>query len=72
MPEEILPDDKWVNGYRSDLEVEVGMSRSTKRRKQENGPARTANHVSSANDGHSPHSPQRTSGGTQPSPENPW
>ena len=29
MPEEILPDDKWVNGYRSDIEVEVGMSRAT-------------------------------------------
>ena len=29
MPEEILPDDKWVNEYRSDIEVEVGMSRAT-------------------------------------------
>ena len=29
MPDEILPDDKWVNGYRSDIEVEVGMSRAT-------------------------------------------
>ena len=29
MPEEILPDDKWVNGYRSDIEVEFGMSRTT-------------------------------------------
>ena len=29
MPEEILPDDKWMNGYRSDIEVEVGMSRAT-------------------------------------------
>ena len=29
MPEEILPDDKWVNGYRSDIEVEIGMSRAT-------------------------------------------
>ena len=28
MPEELLPDDKWVNGYRSDIEVEVGMSRA--------------------------------------------
>ena len=30
MPEEILLDDKWVNGYRSDIEVEVGMSRATR------------------------------------------
>ena len=29
MPEEILPEDNWVNGYRSDMEVEVGMSRAT-------------------------------------------
>ena len=29
MPEEILTDDKWLNGYRSDIEVEVGMSRAT-------------------------------------------
>ena len=28
-PEEILPDDKWVNGYRSDIEVDVGTSRAT-------------------------------------------
>ena len=27
MPEEILPDDKWVNGYRMDIEVEIGMTR---------------------------------------------
>ena len=27
MPEEILPDDKWVNGYRGDIEVEIGMTR---------------------------------------------
>ena len=27
MPEEILPDDKWVNGYRSDIEVEARMTR---------------------------------------------
>ena len=26
MPEEILPDEKWVNGYRSDIEVEIGMT----------------------------------------------
>ena len=30
MPEEILPDDKWVNVYRSDIEVEVGMTRATR------------------------------------------
>ena len=34
MPEEILPDDKWVNGYRSDIEVEVGMSRATHEAKE--------------------------------------
>ena len=33
MPEEILPDDKWVNGYRSDIEVEIGMSRATQEAK---------------------------------------
>ena len=29
MPEEILPDDKSVNRYRSDIEVEIGMTRAT-------------------------------------------
>ena len=29
MPEEILPDDKWANGYRIDIEVKAGMSRAT-------------------------------------------
>ena len=33
MPEEILPDDKWVNGFCSDIEVEVGMSRATQQAK---------------------------------------
>ena len=33
MPEEILPEDKWVNGYRSDIEVELGMSRATQEAK---------------------------------------
>ena len=28
MPEEILPDDKWLNGYRSDIEVEKVRSRA--------------------------------------------
>ena len=28
MPEEILPDNKWVNGYRTDIEVEAGMTRA--------------------------------------------
>ena len=32
-PEEILPDDKWVNGYRSDIEVKIGMSRATQEAK---------------------------------------
>ena len=37
MPEEILIDDKWVNdGYRSDIEVEIGMTRaSTEARNRE-------------------------------------
>ena len=34
MPEEILPDDKWVNGYRSNIEVEVWMSRATHEAKE--------------------------------------
>ena len=29
MPEDILPDKKWINGYRSDTEVEVGMTRAS-------------------------------------------
>ena len=29
MPEKILPDDKWVNGYRSDIEVEMGVARAS-------------------------------------------
>ena len=29
MPEEIHPDDKWLIGYRSDIKVEEGMSRTT-------------------------------------------
>ena len=33
MPEEILPEDKWVNGYRSDIEVKIGMSRATQEAK---------------------------------------
>ena len=33
MSEEIFPDDKWVKGYGSDIEVEVGMSRATKEAK---------------------------------------
>ena len=32
MPEEILPDDKWVNGYRIDMDV--GMSRATHEAKE--------------------------------------
>ena len=26
MPEEIISDDKWMNGYRSDIEVKIGMT----------------------------------------------
>ena len=33
MPEEILPDEKWVNGYRSDIEVEIGMTRANTKAK---------------------------------------
>ena len=33
IPEEILPDDKWVNGNLSDIEVEVGTSRATQEAK---------------------------------------
>ena len=33
MPEEILPDDKWLNGCRSDIEVDRGMSRVTQEAK---------------------------------------
>ena len=29
-PEAILPDDKWENGYRIDIEVEKGITRATK------------------------------------------
>ena len=29
-PEKILPDEKWINGYRSDIEVESGMTRATR------------------------------------------
>ena len=28
MPEEILLDEKWINGYQSDIEVEAGMTRA--------------------------------------------
>ena len=30
IPEEILPNEKWLNGYRSDIEVEIGMTRATR------------------------------------------
>ena len=33
MPEKVLPDDKRVNGFRSDIEVDVGMSRATQEAK---------------------------------------
>ena len=33
MPEEFLPDGKWVKEYRSDIEVEVGTSRATQEAK---------------------------------------
>ena len=33
MPEEILPDDKWLNGYRSDIEVKKRISRATQETK---------------------------------------
>ena len=34
MPEEHLSDDKWVNGYRSDIEVEIGITRATNEAKE--------------------------------------
>ena len=46
MPEEIHPDDKWVNGYRSDIEVEFGMSRATQEAKARERASLTENHVS--------------------------
>ena len=33
MPEEILPDDKWMNAYRSDIEVEIIMTRASQEAK---------------------------------------
>ena len=30
IPEAILPDEKYTNGYRNDIEVEKGMTRATK------------------------------------------
>ena len=33
MPEEIIPDNNWVNGYRSDIEVEIGMIRASQEAK---------------------------------------
>ena len=29
-PEEFLPDEKWINGYKSDIEVESGMTRASR------------------------------------------
>ena len=45
MPEEILPDEKWINGYRSDLEMEAGLTRAsqkahTRERKSTDGESR--------------------------------
>ena len=33
-PEEILPDDKWVNGYPNDLELETGMTSAAREASQ--------------------------------------
>ena len=33
MPEEMLPDDKWGNGYRSDIEVKNGVTRASQEAK---------------------------------------
>ena len=35
MPEEILPGDKWVNSYRSDIEVKNGMTRALQEAKKQ-------------------------------------
>ena len=44
--EAILPDDKGLNGYRSDIEVELGMTPAAREAMNENSRARTANHDS--------------------------
>ena len=65
MPEEIFPDNKWVNGYRSDIEVEAGMSRVTQEAKKK----RTGKHgwriLLPADEGHSTNPAQRASGGVE-------
>ena len=33
MPEEIVTNDKWVNGYRSDIEVKIEMTRASQEAK---------------------------------------
>ena len=42
-PEAVLPDDKWINGYQSGIEVEKGMTRATKDAKSESDKVRTEN-----------------------------
>ena len=46
MPEEILPDDKWLNGHRSDVEVAVGMLRATHEAKERERASTEASHAS--------------------------
>ena len=46
MPEETLSDDKCENGYRSDVEVEVGMSRATHEAKERERASTEASHAS--------------------------
>ena len=70
MPEEILPDDKWISGYRSDIEVEKGMTRATT-----DANAREREHgwriPISENESNPPHSPKRTIGRAKLGSQNP-
>ena len=67
MPEEILPDDKWTNGYRSDIEVELGMTRATTE-------ARSREQASTDGEPRflKPHSPERACGRTESCEKGPW
>ena len=74
MPEEILPDDKWISGYRSDIEVEKGMTRATteanareREREREHGWRIPI----SENESNPPHSPKRTIGRAKLGSQNP-
>ena len=61
MPEEILPDDKWISGYRSDIEVEKGMTRATTEASAREGEHGWRIQIPQ-NKSNPPHSPKRTIG----------